>query len=86
MGLVAAADMEVGLVAAKTELEVWLVWKEAGKDVGWVSVHVVRNRVIGDSRKRSAQEEAQNPLFVRSNHCCQAYERCCYDLKCLDTV
>ena len=28
MGLVAAADMEVGLVAAKTELEVWLVWKE----------------------------------------------------------
>ena len=38
MGLVAAADMEVGLVAAKTELEVWLVWKEAGKDVGWVSV------------------------------------------------
>ena len=34
MGLVAAADMEVGLVAAKTELEVWLVWKEAGKDVG----------------------------------------------------
>ncbi len=31
MGLVAAADMEVGLVAAKTELEVWLVWKEAGK-------------------------------------------------------
>ena len=38
MGLVAAADMEVGLVAAKTELEVWLVWKEAGKDVGWFSV------------------------------------------------
>ncbi len=38
MGLVTAADMEVGLVAAKTELEVWLVWKEAGKDVGWVSV------------------------------------------------
>ena len=49
MGLVAAADMEVGLVAAKTELEVWLVWKEAGKDVGWVSV--VLETIIGELKK-----------------------------------
>ncbi len=49
MGLVAAADMEVGLIAAKTELEVWLVWKEAGKDVGWVSV--VLETVIGELKK-----------------------------------
>ncbi len=47
MGLVAAADMEVGLVAAKTELEVWLVWKEAGKGGLGFSSSKPCNRGIG---------------------------------------
>ncbi len=63
MGLVAAADMEVGLVAAKTELEVWLVWKEAGKDVGWVSVVLsFRNCVIGKLKKAFGTGGGSEPI------------------------